>query len=319
MTRKTPWKQFVVIVLVAIVVGISGFAISNWQPDRPVEELVGKWARPPSTFIELDGLQVHLRDQGPRDDPLPIVLLHGTGASLHTWDGWTEILGTQRRVIRFDLPGFGLTGPRDDADYSIERYAEFVVAMLDRLSVQKAVIAGNSLGGRIAWGTAVLYPERVDKLVLLDASGYDFKPESVPIGFTVARIPVVRQLVKNVLPRSFVKSSIENVYGDPSRVKPELVDLYFDITTRAGNRTALMQRLQQLEPGAMAHRLKEIRQPTLIGWGGRDRLIPVENAERFHADIENSTLVIWDDLGHVPHEEDPARTVQALQSFLDAN
>ena len=153
--------------------------------------------------------------------------------------------------------------------------------------------------------------------MLCAARGDDFKPESVPIGFALARIPVVRQLIRNVLPRNFVRSSIENVYGDPSRVKPELVDLYFDLTTRAGNRQALMQRLEQLEPGAMAHRLPEIRQPTLILWGRKDHLIPVENAERFHRDIDNSTLVIWDDLGHVPHEEDPARTVRALQSFLE--
>jgi pimeloyl-ACP methyl ester carboxylesterase len=319
MTRKKVWKQIVAIVIALFIVGSGGFVVSNWQPDRPVEALVAKWAQPPSTFIDLMGLRVHLRDEGPQTDALPIVLLHGTGASLHTWDGWTAILRQDRRVIRFDLPGFGLTGPRTDSDYSIERYAEFVVAILDRLGVQKAVIAGNSLGGRIAWGTAVLYPDRVEKLVLLDASGYDFKPESVPIGLMLARIPVLRDMIRNVLPRSFVRSSIENVYGDPARVTPELVDLYYDITTRAGNRQALAERLEQLEPGAMAHRLPEIRQPTLILWGRKDRLIPVENAQRFHADIKRSTLIIWDELGHVPQEEDPARTVQALQSFLDAS
>lgn len=319
MTRKSPWKRLLAIVPIVVVVATGGFVISNWQPDRPVEELVNQWAQPPSTFVELEGLQVHLRDEGPRDDALPIVLLHGTGASLHTWDGWTDALKTEHRVIRFDLPGFGLTGPRDDADYSIEAYAEFVVAALDSLGVQQAVVAGNSLGGRIAWGTAVLYPDRVAKLAILNASGYDFKPESIPIGLVVARIPVVRQLVRNVLPRSFVRSSIESVYGDPSRVTPELVDLYYDITTRAGNRKALTQRLQQLEPGSMAHRLSEIRQPTLILWGRKDRLIPVANGERFHEDIDDSTLVIWDDLGHVPHEEDPSRTVRAMQSFLKAN
>ena len=316
-TQKMTWKHLVAIALLLIVVGAIGFIVSSWQPDRPLEALVGKWAQPPSTFIDVQGMQVHLRDEGPRDDPMPIVLLHGTAASLHTWDDWTEALTVERRVIRFDLPGFGLTGPSSDNDYSIERYARFVVEVLDELGVEKVHLAGNSLGGHIAWAAAVAYPDRVDTLAMLDASGYNFEPESVPIGFALSRIPVVRDLIRNILPRSFVRSSIENVYGDPDRVTNETVDLYYDITTRAGNREALVERLKQLEMGANAHLIKEIRQPTLILWGRLDRLIPVVNAERFNADIANSELIVWDDLGHVPHEEDPLRTVAAFQAFLD--
>ncbi|MDJ0760587.1 MAG: alpha/beta hydrolase [Woeseiaceae bacterium] len=319
MNRRKLWKQLVAIAVLVTLVGTGSFVVGNWQPDQPVEALIGKWAQPPSTFVELQGMNVHLRDEGPRDDPLPIVLLHGTGASLHTWDGWVEVLSQERRVIRFDLPGFGLTGPNADGDYGVNRYTEFVAAMLDSIGVEKTVLGGNSLGGNIAWATAVRYPERVDKLVLLNATGYDFKPESVPIGFTLARIPVVRNMIRNVMPRDAVRSSIESVYGDPSRVTPELVDLYFDISTREGNRTALMQRLEQLEGGGMAHLIKEVSQPTLILWGRKDRLVPVINAERFDADIDGSELVVWDDLGHVPHEEDPARTVQAVQAFLEAD
>ncbi len=319
MTRKKLWKQLFAIAVVLIIVGTGSFVVSNWQPDQPVEVLIDKWAQPPSTFVELDGMDVHLRDEGPRDDPLPIVLLHGTGASLHTWDGWVDVLSQERRVIRFDLPGFGLTGPNADGNYGVDRYAEFVVAVLDKLGVDRAVVAGNSLGGNIAWAMAVWYPSRVDKLVLLNATGYDFKPEVVPIGFTLARIPVVRNMIRNVMPRDAVRSSIESVYGDPSRVTPELVDLYFDMSTREGNRTALMQRLTQLEGGAIAHLIKEVSQPTLVLWGRKDRLVPVINAERFDADIAGSELLIWEDLGHVPHEEDPARTVQAVQAFLEAS
>jgi pimeloyl-ACP methyl ester carboxylesterase len=83
----------------------------TWAPDRPVAELTGRWAPPPSTFIDVKGLKVHVRDEGPRSDPAPIVLIHGTSASLHTWEGWVAALKGQRRVITMDLPGFGLIGP----------------------------------------------------------------------------------------------------------------------------------------------------------------------------------------------------------------
>ncbi len=152
---------------------ITGFVALNWAPDRPVAELEARWAPPPSTFIDLAGMRVHLRDEGIRDDPVPIVLLHGTSASLHTWDGWVAALAAERRVIRFDLPGFGLTGPTPDGDYRIERYVEFVAAMLDALGVEHCVLVGNSFGGTVAWQTALaLPPGRVQKLVLVDAAGY---------------------------------------------------------------------------------------------------------------------------------------------------
>lgn len=286
-----------------------------WAPDKPVSELKTRWAQPPSQFVDVAGMQVHLRDEGPRDDPAPIVLLHGTSASLHTWQGWTEALRGQRRVIRFDLPGFALTGPQPQDDYSIETYARFVVAMLDHLGVQKVVLGGNSLGGQIAWTTAALYPDRVERLVLVDAAGYSFVPKSIPFGFQIARMPMLAPLMQRTLPRGMVESSVRSVYGDPAKVTPALVDLYYDMTLRAGNRRALGVRLGQ--PLAMdAERIATLKVPTLILWGGQDRLIPPENAQRFAKDILGSQLVIFDALGHVPQEEDPAATVAVVKQFL---
>jgi pimeloyl-ACP methyl ester carboxylesterase len=289
---------------------------ANRVPDRPVEALMPRWAQPPSQFIDVGGLSVHVRDEGPRDDPSPIVLLHGTSASLHTWDGWAAALARSRRVVRFDLPGFGLTGPAADGDYRIEAYARLTVAVMDRLGIGRAVVAGNSLGGYVAWATALLHPQRVQALVLVDAAGYLFESESVPIGFRIARTPVLNRLMQDVLPRGMVESSLRNVYGDPSRVTPELVDRYFDLVTRAGNRQALVQRFEQTKPGALAARIPELKLPTLVLWGGRDRLIPPGQGQRFHQEIQGSELVVFDDLGHVPQEEDPGRTVAAVAEFL---
>ena len=196
--------------------------VATWAPDKPVDELKPRWAQPPSQFIAIDGMQVHLRDEGPRGDPLPIVLVHGTSASLHTWEGWAAALRGQRRVIRFDLPGFALTGPNRQDDYSVEAYVYFVT---------------------------------------------------------------------------------------------QLVDLYRDMTLRAGNRRALGRRMDQGYTGDAAG-LKTLTMPTLILWGGRDRLIPLEFGQRFARDIAGSRLVVFNDLGHVPHEEDPARTVAVVKMFL---
>ena len=303
--------------LLALGVLLVIFVIANWAPDRPVSELKARWAPPPSTFVEIAGMQVHLRDEGPRDDPSPLVLLHGTSASLHTWDGWTRALSGERRVIRLDLPGFGLTGPTPDENYSIESYIRFMTAVLDRLGVRHCVLGGNSFGGYVAWATALALPERVEKLILVDAAGYPRRSTSVPIGFRIAQWPGLNQLFRLVLLRSVVESSVRNVYGDPGKVTPDLVDLYYEITLREGNRRALMQRFQQARPEALAARIRQLKLPTLILWGGRDGLIPAENGERFRTDIAGSELVVFDDLGHVPHEEDPARTVAAVKRFLE--
>ena len=308
----------VAVAILLLLAGALGAAFIAWRvPDQPVSALQAKWAPPPSQFIAVRGMQLHLRDEGPRDDPVPIVLLHGTGASLHTWDGWTRELARERRVIRFDLPGFGLTGPSPDGVYSIESYVDTVLALADTLGVQRFIVAGNSLGGYVAWATAVLHPERVDRLILVDAAGYPFRSQSIPLAFRIARTPVLNVLMRDVLPRSIVAASLRNVYGDPTRVTPALVDRYFDLATRAGNRAALVARFDQTTPGSLAERVPEIRVPTLILWGGKDRLIPLEFGARFARDIQGSRLVVFDTLGHVPHEEDPARTVAAVLPFID--
>jgi pimeloyl-ACP methyl ester carboxylesterase len=299
--------------LCAVIVSAVAF---SWAPDLPVAELTARWAPPPSTFVEVKGLKVHVRDEGPRNDPTPIVLLHGTSASLHTWDGWVAALKQNRRVIRMDLPGFGLTGPNAQNDYRSEAYARFVLDLMDVLGVQRFVLAGNSLGGGIAWHTALLAPHRVERLILVDAAGYAFEPQSVPIGFRIARIPGLNRLTEYLLPRRLVEASVRNVYGEPSRVTPELVDRYQQLTLREGNRHALGLRLQQEDFGGHAARIKAVKVPALILWGGRDRLIPVANATRFQQDIAGSETIIFDDLGHVPQEEDPARTVKAVQEYL---
>jgi pimeloyl-ACP methyl ester carboxylesterase len=307
----------VAITTVLFVAAVAATAIAVvWAPDRSVAELSARWAPPPSTFVRVGAHTLHLRDEGPRDSLPPIVLLHGTSASLHTWDGWVDSLMPTRRVVRFDLPGFGLTGPAPDDDYRIITYAKLVVAVLDTLRIPRAVLAGNSLGGEIAARVSSLAPDRVAALVLVDPAGFPIDYVSIPIGFKLARNPTTAPLLKHVLPRSVVRSSVENVYGDPTRVTDALVDRYFELTLREGNRAALPIRFAQESNGADTAFFAAITAPTLILWGDKDRLIPPEHSARWLRAVQGSTLVRYPQLGHVPHEEGPAETLRDVQKFL---
>lgn len=303
----------VALVLLAAMVFIAW----HWAPDRPLEDLTDRWAPPPSQFAEIAGMPVHYRDEGPREDPTPLVLLHGTSDSLHAWDGWAAALSPDRRVIRFDLPGFGLTGPPPDDDLTMERYREVLFALLDRLEVRRAILAGNSFGGRIAWTSAIHAPDRVAGLILVDASGLVSEPVEVPAGFALAGLPGVREALRNTLPRFLVRMSLQSVYGDPARLTEAEVDRFYEITLREGNRDALIGRFRMSPAGPDVDRIAEIAVPTLILWGAEDRLIPPDAARRWGEAVDGAEVVVLEGLGHVPHVEDPEASVAAVRGFLD--
>jgi pimeloyl-ACP methyl ester carboxylesterase len=294
-----------VVVVLALVIALGV------RRDRPAADVERRWAAPPSQFVDVDGLRVHVRDRGHGD---AIVLLHGSNASLFTWEGWAEVLARDHRVVTLDLPGHGLTGPDPRGRYSAVGMAEVVNRVADRLGLSRFTIGGNSMGGGVAWHYALLHPERVDRLILVDAAGYP-RQEPRPLGFRLFSMPLVGHVVRFVTPRFMLRKSLREAYGDPSRVSDALVDQYEDFTLRAGNREATRQRFALPEDG-MYTRMSEIRVPTLILWGSRDRWILPRYGERFHAEIPGSRLVMLDGLGHVPMEEDPARSLAPVLELL---
>jgi pimeloyl-ACP methyl ester carboxylesterase len=321
--RASFFQRILSVRALAIALALLGAALAlllalTWQPDRSVESLRARWAPAPSQFMRIEGMQVHLRDVGPREDTLPIILLHGSAASLHTWEGWVSALSAKRRVVTVDLPGFGLTGPEPTGNYTNARYVQFVLALADALNIQRFVLGGNSMGGEIAWELAAAHPARVHQLMLVDAAGYPFAARSVPVGFRLAALPVVNRLAEVTLARSIVAASVRNVYGNPGQVSEALIDRYYELALREGNRRALNQRFQQMPAGANAAQVLRIMTPTLIIWGSKDRLIPPEMGRRFAHEIAGSQLFIFEGLGHVPQEEDPATTLTAVQRFLEA-
>lgn len=284
--------------------------------DMPFDELKSKYAAAPSMFRSIEGMDVHYRDEGIKSDSIPIVLIHGTGSSLHTYDDWAGNLKKDYRVIRMDLPAYGLTGPFPDRNYSIDNYVVFIKNFLASLGIKKCRLAGNSLGGNIAWNFTLQYPDMVDKLILIDAAGYPASSKSIPAAFKIARIPVLNNLFTFISPRFIVASSVKNVYADKSKVTDSIIDRYFELSLREGNRQAFVDRLSFQDKENAHLKIKNIQQPTLVLWGSEDLLIPIEKANLFHEDLPNDTLVILKNSGHIPMEESPAESLKPLRAFL---
>jgi pimeloyl-ACP methyl ester carboxylesterase len=262
-------------------------------------------------------MDVHFRDEGDKTDSIPIVLIHGTAASLHTFDLWTNSLINSNRVVRMDLPAYGLTGPFPDRNYSMSNYTDFLKNFLTTLDIKQCILVGNSLGGQIAWNFTLEQPDMVQKLILIDAAGYPLKSKSVPIAFKLAQAPVLKKLLTFITPRFLVRSSIENVYFDTSKVADSLVERYFELTLREGNRQAFVDRFNMSVDANSYLNIKSIQQPTLILWGAKDLLIPIENAYKFQKDLPNNTLVIMENTGHTPMEESPLKSIEFVTNFLN--
>lgn len=306
MFKKIFWA--VVVVLIAVL-------SFSYKGDIPLEELKKQYTNEQSKFIIIDGVNVHYRDEGNKNDSLPIVLIHGTSSSLHTWDSIVPALLNKKRIIRLDIPAFGLTGPHPRREYSIAFYNQFIDSFLCSLGVQQYIIAGNSLGGSIAWNQALSYPQKVKQLILINSGGYPKKNEKGNIGFKLASMPVIGDVLVKFTPRSLIRKSVEDVYTDKSKVNDRLVQRYYDLLLREGNRQATLDIFKQRKY-ANAEKIKSISTPTLIIWGKEDQLIDVSNAYLFKKDIQGSELVIIPKTGHVPMEEAPKEVNLAIKAFL---
>ena len=307
-------KSTVRLLAFSLAAGLAGLAALLYRPDVPASELEARYADAASRFVEIDGLRIHFKDEGAGPT---LLLLHGTASSLHTWDGWASELGGDFRLLRLDLPGFGLTGPDPLRDYSIARRLEVLAAFLDRLGVGECAVAGNSLGGHIAWQLAARRPERVGRLVLIDPAGYPEEAQGDRFAILdLGRVPGLRRLLARLTPRFLVAAGVRQAYGNPALLAPEVVDRYYRLLLREGNRGALLDSLAG-EGAERDHRpLATITQPALVMWGREDRLIPVALAERFHRDLPRSELKIYDGVGHMAMEEIPARSARDARAFL---
>ena len=297
--------------LAALLVCIALLIVSGVRFDVPVEKLLPKYANGQSKFMTIDGLNVHYRDDG---KGYPLLLLHAAPSSLQTFDGVTAELAKQYRVIRLDLPGYGLTGPSAEGDYSVRWYVRFLESFLEALHVQSCCVAGNSLGGRLAVELAYARPALVRKMVLLDADGYPVDDSGV-LAMRMARNTLLRPVVRWVTPRFFVAMNLKEVFGGKSPVPEATVDRYYELMLRAGNRDTFIA-MSNRKPEDSSGHIRAIKVPTLILWGKADTIFPVSYAERFHRDISGSLLKVYDSVGHMPQELIPDRVAADMLSFF---
>jgi pimeloyl-ACP methyl ester carboxylesterase len=320
--RRINAVSIVVIILASLVIAFNVLK----TPDTDPEEMRAKYGGPASQFLEVSpGFTVHFRDQGPRGAPA-LLLLHGSNASLHTWEPWVERLSDRYRVVTLDLQGHGLTGPHAEGCYSSACMADTVEAVRSSLGLERIAVGGNSMGGRVAISWALANPDHVAAVILVNSAGAP-RPEAgtapspggrTPTGFSIARTPILRDLAAAITPRALIARSLEGtvVVKEPA-ANPEAVDRYWELLRYPGNRKATIERFATPTTRVTPLELKPLRDmPVLILWGADDPLFPEEAARRFADALPDARLALLPGVGHLPQEEAPDESVDALSRFL---
>ena len=296
--------------------GLLALTAWAWTPDRPRRQLEARWLASPEDMVTVAGERLHLRDSGrdgPGRDRPAIIMLHGFGASLHTWEPWAAALADRYRVIRYDLSGFGLSPPRASGDYSLAADVAQLAALMDTLGVARATLVGSSMGGKVAWHFAARFPHRVEKLVLIAPDGFARAGQRYG---EAPRVGPALALMTVFLPKPLLRANLASAYADPARLTDLVVTRYHDLMLAPGARAAMIDRLRQAVLEDPATLLPRLTMPVLLIWGDRDRLIPASHAEDYLRLLPDARLVRFPALGHLPHEEAPEQSLPALESFL---
>ncbi len=298
-------RSALLIVLVLLIIGSWAY-----QGDISADVIEQEFSDEQSKFVMVDETRTHYKIEGRGP---AILLLHGTASSLHTWDAWTKELAKQFTVVRLDLPAFGLTGATIQRDYSLDFYVDFIHQFTKSINLSRFSLAGNSLGGGIAWAYAAENPQQIEKLILLDASG--FPKQQQPIVFTLANNPLTASILRSLTPKLFIQNNLQQVYHRDELITDEIVDRYWRLSLREGSRQAFVDRVQTSFAYPI-EKLSSVTAPTLIQWGQHDTWIDVSDAQKFAQKLVNSDVKIYPNVGHVPMEEAPQQTVADAITFL---
>jgi len=313
--------RWLLLVLI-VIAGLLGFGYWNFTaPDIPRAVLEAKYATPPSQFVTLpDGARVHYRIRGKADAPI-LVLLHGSNASLFTWEPWSKSLSDQFRVVSLDLPGHGLTGAVPSHDYSSKAMAVFVAEFADKLRLQKFALAGNSMGGGVAARFAEMYPQRISALILVDAGGMPAKMgDQIPLAFQLLRMPWLQPVMAQADPKPLAREGLNKAIVRKTVLTEQMIDLYSDMALLQGTRKATFERFNQVgeDNNYVKDHVGALTMPVLILWGEQDHLIPVAAARTWAKAVPGSKLIIYPATGHIPMEEVADQSAADVRKFLTA-
>lgn len=310
------WVLTAVIVLILLLIGVG---IGGWlwlrSPDLPQAELEARYAGSASRFADLPShVRLHYKDEG--SGPV-ILLIHGGGDNLWTWDGWVKTLKDHYRVIRLDLPGHGLTQIPPGGRADLDSDAGLVAAFADHLHLGKFAIAGNSLGGEVSLLFAQAHPERLNALILVDSAGLPNQPSSKkpPLAFRLIQYRWVREVLKTIDNKPLIIDSLKGEVGNPTVITDEIVDRWSELQRAPRHRDILLGGI--LAPKLLDEAsLRKISVPTLILWGEIDPVVELASGRKFAATIPNSRLVIYPHVGHLPQIEIPQKSAEDAAKFL---
>lgn len=283
-----------------------------------VEVLRGNYGSPPSQFITLlNRVNVHLRDEGESDAPT-IILVHGNSEDLHTWNPMVEHLIERFRVVRFDLRRHGLTGPAPDGEYGIESYVTDLSLLIKHLELDDFVLVGHSMGGRISVKYTMENPEKVNRLILLSASGAPRKEKAPePMALRLMRNPLGRALVRRIWSRNMAKKTLKDIVFDESSITDEEIDRMWDFSTYPGSMDAMFREYAVTWRDFDPTEIDQISTNTLLIWGEEDTVCPVSVGEWFDSQLPKSTLIRFPNIGHSPQFECPELCLEAISSWMD--
>lgn len=309
------WLRYLGYALAGIIVtGCVAFLVAAWiYRDIPAEVLEAKYMSPASKFLNVDGVRIHYRDEG--SGP-PLVLIHANFASLLSWDTSVESLRNTHRVLRFDMTGHGLTGPDPSGDYSLERTVELTSRFVDALQLKHFSIGGTSLGGTVAMHYTAAHPERVERLILLSPGALEGRSMQ-RAGRAV--VPKAADILKYIAPRALARFMLTSRFGDPSKVDDRLIDQWYDMWMREGQRAAILARLRSYSSADIVEVTAAVSVPTLILWGEKNPQAPVEQAEELRQMLSSApsvTIITYPGIGHMAAEEAGPAIAKDIQAWL---
>ncbi len=289
---------------------LFGIAVLAAPAHAQAPATASSYAQPADQYLAIEGTRIRVRIEGPAKAP-PIILVHGFSFSLESWDAWTTDLARDHRVIRFDLAGHGLSDADARGRYATTDRVRQLLALMDKLHIRKAVIAGNSYGGLVAWNLAARHPQRVARLILVDSGAYSIngvtdKPVAVP--------PTMRAYLQ-VPSTAGVAFSAGLIFAHPEKLPAARLAMMQAMIAR--NAAALIAHLEQFTLPPPDAELARVKAPTLILWGRADKVIPVAQADDLAAAIQGSKRIIYDYVGHAPQEEASAQSIADVRTFLN--
>lgn len=347
MRRRTPIQSTSKMINPLAVLSLAGTVATETydefgllQPDKSVAALERRYSTPRSKFVDVGDSRIHYAEEGAPENPT-LLLIHGTYASLHTWNDWVDELVDEYHIVRLDMPGFGLTGPRRDGELTFEYLIETISEFADVLSLSDVTTVGNSLGGGIAWRLSVKRPDLVSRLVLVDAGGASLLARLAGNLSSLGNGLIPRYMT----PRLVIRLVLRDAYGDPSKVTSELVRRYHDLLLRPGNRRSVIEIANNYaadypideidtvydphlfslpstyEPSPEVldgYDIEDVSIPTLFQWGSEDEWISVSFGRNLAARVPNNQFLVYEGVGHIPMEESPADTAQDVKEFLSS-